>query len=251
MAKQEPMATDGVGVHPLGPDALLVRFGLTLEACANRAALGFAGALRADPPDGAVEVATALASVLVRFDPDLVARADLADRLGLMLGARDWHDAALPEGRRRWTVPAAFGGDHGPQLEDAAAAAGMDAAEAVRDLCARPLGVLAIGFAPGQPYLGPLGPAWDIPRQTALTPQVPAGALVVAIRQVVLFANASPTGWRQVGRVAFRPARMGTELPFVLRAGDEVRLRPVEPDAFERLLQSGDPDGGATCEDLA
>jgi 5-oxoprolinase (ATP-hydrolysing) subunit B len=48
--------------------------------------------------------------------------------------------------------------------------------------------VLAVGFAPGQPYLGPLGEEWNLPRLKALQ-QVPAGALVQAISQFVLFSR--------------------------------------------------------------
>jgi allophanate hydrolase subunit 1 len=63
--------------------------------------------------------------------------------------------------------------------------------------------VLAVGFAPGQPYLGPLGEEWNLPRLKALQ-QVPAGALVQAISQFVLFTGPAPTGWRHVGQTAFR-----------------------------------------------
>ena len=39
-----------------------------------------------------------------------------------------------------------------------------------------------------------------------LNAEVPAGALVTAVRQLVLFANPSPTGWRQIGMSALNPA---------------------------------------------
>ena len=233
-------------ILPLGTEALLVRFGLTLEDASNRAALGFAAALRAAVPEGVVEVATAPASVLVRFERSRVARADLHRTLLDRLACRADLPALPP---RRWRIPATFGGDHGPELAEASTLAGLTPDEAVRTLCAGPVRVLAIGFAPGQPYLGTLPPAWDIPRRTALTAQVPAGALVVAIRQLVLFANASPTGWRWIGRTAFQPFRPGAAEPFPLRAGDEVTFDLVSGEAFAAILADAGPDGGAALDE--
>ena len=92
-----------------------------------------------------------------------------------------------------------------------------------------------IGFAPGQPYLGELPEAWDIPRQTALTDRVPIGALTVAIRQLVLFSVSTPTGWRHIGQTAFRPFRPDAETPFVLRPGDEVIFEATDRECYERL----------------
>ena len=90
-----------------------------------------------------------------------------------------------------------------------------------------------IGFAPGMPNLGELPEAWNIPRQTALTAQVPAGGLCVAIRQLVLFPVATPTGWRHIGQTALRLFRPETEEPFILRPGDEVLFEPVSPEVLE------------------
>ena len=92
-------------------------------------------------------------------------------------------------------------------------------------------------------------PAWDIPRQTGLTPQVPIGALCVAIRQLVLFPRPTPTGWRQVGQTAFQLFRPDHEEAFVLRSGDEVEFVAVSPEQL--AAYAADSDGGATCETLS
>lgn len=235
---------------PLGPDGVLVRFSDRLSDAANRAALAFRGALVHDLPGGVTETATSLTSVLVRFRPDQVARTALEEVLRERLAGRDWSAAALPEGRKLWRIPAAFGGDEGPQLEEAAALAGVDPDRAVTEICAAPLRVLAIGFAPGQPYLGFLDDHWDIPRQTRVSPQVPQGAVVVAVRQVIPFANAAPTGWRQVGRTAFRCYFRDRDPAIALGPGDEVRFEPASASEVRQLLDKGDPMGGAACEAL-
>jgi allophanate hydrolase subunit 1 len=94
--------------------------------------------------------------------------------------------------------------------------------------------VLAVGFAPGQPYLGPLGEEWNLPRLKALQ-QVPAGALVQAISQFVLFTGPAPTGWRHVGQTAFRCFRPDGAVPIPLTPGDEVVFTPVSKPEFIRI----------------
>jgi KipI family sensor histidine kinase inhibitor len=248
MPPRKPDDPPAPEILPMGLSGLLVRFADRLDDAANRAALAFRAALDATPPAGVEETAASLGSVFLRFDPARTDHARLSAEVGSLLGRADWRAAALPAGRRLWTIPAVF---DGPDLAAAAELAGLSPEAAVQDLTAARVRVLAIGFAPGLPYMGPLPERWDIPRQTALTPVSPAGAVVVAVRQVIIFPTATPTGWRQVGRTGFRAFRPGAAVPFPLSAGDEVRFRAVDAAAFEALV-AADPDrGGAVAEPIA
>ena len=231
-------------LFPLGQDGILVRLGDGFAAH-PASALAFGDAVRAAGLPGVAEIATSLASVYVRFDPSRVSRGSLTERLRDLIAAP--RPAATGTGTRLWEIPASFGGDAGPQLAEAAGIAGLSPEAAVDQIAATDLSVLAIGFAPGQPYLGHLPDGWDMPRQTALTPQVPAGALVVALRQVVLFANPSPTGWRWIGTCGFQPFRATRAEPFALRAGDRVRFVPTDAATVAGLAAQDDGLGGAAC----
>ena len=233
----------------VGLDGLLVSFGDRLTEAGNRAALAFHAAVTRDSPEGVEESAPSLVSVFLRLDvlhsdPDAVSRT-----IRTLLDSRDWYGATLPEGRRLWRIPTLYGTDLAPQLDEAAAEAGLSPGDAAAEIAGTRVRVQTIGFAPGQPYLGELPEHWDIPRQTALTARVPVGALVVAIRQLVLFSVSTPTGWRHVGQTAFRPFRPEADAPFVLRPGDEAIFEPVDRARYDRLRDAG-PDGGATCEAL-
>ncbi|WP_375263577.1 allophanate hydrolase subunit 1 [Palleronia sp.] len=234
---------------PLGLDGLLVTFADRLDEAANRAALAFRAAIDGEAWEGVLETATSLASTFIAFDPAQLDRQNLATRLRELLDTRDWFAAELPSGRRRLTIPVSFDGDHAPQLDEAAELAGLTRSQAVAEICARPVRALALGYAPGQAYLGELDAHWNIDRQRDLTPRVETGALVTAVRQLIVFATTTPTGWRQIGMTRFHGFRPDDpDRPIVLAPGDEVRFTPVSAAELDALSP---PDGGVTVEDVA
>ncbi len=238
-------------LRTVGFDGLLVTFAQTMSEPSNRAALAFRGAVEAQQIDGVLETSASLASAFIRFDPLSLSHRDIEELLRAMLVSRDWYAAPLPAGRRFWKVPTVYGSDLAPQLEDAALAAGLSPADAIDRLSQSRVRVLTIGFAPGQPYLGPLGPEFNIPRLKELTPMVPEGALVLAISQFVLFSGPTPTGWRHVGQTAFRCFRPDMEQSFALNPGDEMQFISVTREELEDIRTScTDGSGGASCKEI-
>lgn len=244
-----PKDANSPEVLSIGVDGLLIRFGLELTEAANRAALAMRAAIDAADLPGVMETATSLTSAYLRFDLGRTDHATLRAQLSQIIATRDWTAAPLPGGRRLWHVPTVFGDDLGPQLQDAAAVAGRTPDQVIADICAAPLRVQTIGFAPGQPYIGQLPPHLNIPRQKTLTQSVPEGALAIAIRQLVLFSVATPTGWRHIGQTALRLFCPERTDPFLLRPGDELRFFPVTPDVLERMRRETQ-NGGASVEVL-
>lgn len=242
--------TDAPLIRTLGLSGLLVTFARALNPAANRAALALRAAVEAEGWPEVAETTSSLTSVFLRVDLLAGDMAALETRLRALVDSRDWGAAPLPSGRRLWRIPVTLEGTGAPQLDEAAALAGMTAAEARASIAAARVRVLTIGFAPGQPYMGELPEAWNIPRQEGLTAQVPRGALVVAIRQLIIFSGPTPTGWRHIGQTGFHCFRPDAADPFPLAPGDEVTFDVVRPDRLE-ALKAGDPlGGGATVEAL-
>ena len=238
-------------IRDVGLTGLLVRFDDVLSESANRAALAFRAAVQAQGWPGVQETATSLTSVFLRFDPLQLDHDSLTARLKALLAQTDWYAADLPKGRRHWRIPLSLGGAHGPQFIEAAEQANLTVDQARADIAAARIRVMTIGFAPGQPYMGELPDAWNIPRMTKLNPQVPQGALVVAIRQLIIFARPAPTGWRHIGQTAFRCFRPEAEQPFALTPGDEVSFRLVDAAEMDAITaQDNTGDGGAEIEVL-
>ena len=127
----------------------------------------------------------------------------------------------------------------------------MDPDAAIREISGSRVRVLTIGFAPGQPYLGELSETWNIPRQQGLSKSIPAGALVIAIRQLIVFTNATQTGWRHIGQTAFKTFRPQSDQPFTLSPGDELTFPAISQAEFDEI-ETKDTSGlgGATHEAL-
>lgn len=238
-------------IRPVGLSGVVVSFGGELSDAANRAAIAFRAAVDAEGWEEVTETASTLVSTYLAVDLAQTPFEEIAARLEDLLETADWIGAELPPGRKLWTLPVCFGTDRAPQLAEAAEAVGMSEKEALESLAGARTRIITIGFAPGQPYMGLLPETWNIPRQSGLTPKVPAGALVVAIRQFVLFAAANPTGWRHVGQTAFRPFDLERETPILLSPGDEVRFARITDTELAELEEAGDSLGGAEWEDLS
>lgn len=243
--------TDWPKIRTVGLSGLLVTFADAMSEPANRAALAFRAAVEAEDWPEVSETSTSLVSVFVQFDLSSTPIQEMTDRLRDLLGKRNWMAADLPKGRTLWHVPTVYGSDLAPQLEEAAAVAGVDPDEAIRQISTARVRVLTIGFAPGQPYMGELSETWNIPRQQGLTKSVPASALVIAIRQLIVFTNATPTGWRHIGQTAFKSFRPTTAKPFALSPGDELTFPSVSREALQDIItKDSTGNGGADWEVL-
>ena len=233
--------------RPLGVDGILVRFARVLTKEANAQALGFRDAVEAATIAGVVEIASSLTSVRVAFDPVKTDRATLLAQLQKVAASLDVESTGP---KRIWHIPVCFAPEYAPQLAEAANLAGQTEQQAIADITGRTVRVIAIGFAPGQPYLGMLPAHWDIPRQSALTESLPHGALIVAVRQLIIWAAEAPTGWRHIGQSAFQVYRPGAPDPFAFAPGDAVRFHQVGQTEMAGFAANPDPDGGGKCEVL-
>lgn len=223
-------------LRPAGDMGVLVEFGEIYHPVINRAVLAFDSALTEILPKGVIETVPTFRSVLVRFDPFELPFDRLEALLSHLLASRDWFQSDQHQNQRSWLLPVVYGGENGPDLAEVAGLMQMSEAQVVESHCAQPLVVAMLGFSPGLAYLGQLPPIWDFARRSTINPKVPAGAILVAVRQTVLPSTAIPTGWRQIGRTPFRGFDPAARTPFVLSPGDEVRFHPVSQsdyDAFD------------------
>jgi KipI family sensor histidine kinase inhibitor len=243
--------SDWPKIRTVGLSGILVSFAAAMSEPANRAALAFRVAVEGAGWPEVAETSTSLVSVFLQVDLATTPQEAIIERLRELLAQANWFDAPLPAGRSLWHVPTLYGTDLAPQLQEAATAAGVDPDTAIAQLSQARVRVLTIGFAPGQPYMGELDEHWNIPRQQALSKSVPAGALVVAIRQLIIFTNASPTGWRHIGQTGFRTFRPDSDQPFALSPGDELCFPAITRAEYDTMIaKNSSGTGGADREAL-
>jgi KipI family sensor histidine kinase inhibitor len=182
-------------------------------------------ALRVREPALDAPVAAA-ASVLVPFDPERLDPAGAWRLLDVALGSvRDAPPDPQPGSLHE--VPVRYGKADGPDLDAVAAEVGLRPSEVVELHAGTSYEVLFLGFAPGFAYLGELDPRLVVPRLATPRVRVPAGSVAVTGAMTAVYPQASPGGWRILGRtdaVMFDPSAAP---PARLRAGDRVRFVPI------------------------
>ena len=203
-------------IRPFGEAALLVDVG---DA---EAAQAMAAALRRDPLPGVRAVVPGRASVLVELD---VLAADIDAVTGALAHIRVDPGAVA---QRLHAIPVVYGGEHGPDLEEVAAMAGMSAPAVVELHAATELRVLFGGFAPGFAYLGDVAPALHVPRLVTPRTRTPAGAVALADGLSGIYPAELPGGWRVIGRTPIALFDPDREPPAYLAPGDRVRFMPID-----------------------
>lgn len=173
--------------------------------------------LRTGRPPVVEDVVAGATTVLVTLNGPAPSAAVLEDVLARAVRNRPDPPGAV-------TIPVIY---DGPDLPAVAHLAGV-VDEQVPGIHAAPTYTVAfLGFSPGFAYL--VGgdrrlavPRLDVPRRS-----VPAGSVAVAGAMSAVYPQATPGGWRLIGRtdaVMFDPGRPE---PALLRPGDRVRFEPV------------------------
>ncbi len=204
-------------IRPFGEHALLV------ELPGWEGAQALAASLSADRIRGVEAAIPALRSVLVELEPG---EADV-DAIHAELGRRLDTPIATTPGRRH-TIPVVYGGEHGPDLADVAAACRMTPAEYARRHAATLLRVLFCGFAPGFAYLGDLPDDLQVPRLATPRTRTPAGSVAVAGAMTGIYPADLPGGWRIIGRTPLEIFDPHRDPPAPLAPGDIVRFGPSQ-----------------------
>jgi len=212
---------------------LLVEFGTAYDPAINTAVIEFELAFQRLALDGVIETVPTFRSLLISFDPLTLDYERLYDACTTLLAHTDWYTLPPPENRRRWVLPTVYGGARGGDIAEVADLMGVREDQVIDSHSGLPLTVAMLGFSPGLAYLGQLPELWDFPRRTTINPGVPAGAVLVAVRQTVLPCVEIPTGWRQIGQTPFRAFNALAAQPFLLAPGDEVVFEPVSDAYFD------------------
>ncbi|MBK5957996.1 allophanate hydrolase [Rhodoplanes elegans] len=214
-----------------GDTALVVEFGREVDRRVSALVLALTRRLEDAPIAGVVELVPTFRSLMVHYDPLLIAPADLSARLAAMAAGLD----AIERPGRLWRLPACYDPAVSPDLADVAAATGLTAAEIAALHSAETYHVYMLGYLPGFPYMGDTPPALRLPRRTDPRVKVPAGSIAIATAMTAVYGIESPGGWNLIGRTPALMWDLRRDPPALLAAGDKVRFEPIGLAEYERL----------------
>ena len=223
----------------LGDTAVEVVLGDAPDEPALARVRALVAALQHDRPPGIVDIVPAYATVSVFYDPGRLAGAgsrpyEQVCRFITERG-RNLDDEARKKPARQARlveIPVCYGGAEGPDLDEVARHSGLTPAEVVTRHCAGDYTVLAIGFAPGFPYLGGLAKELHTPRRVTPRTSVPAGSVGIGGAQTGIYPLSTPGGWQLIGRTPLALFRPAEAEPALLRTGDRVKFHAIKPEEF-------------------
>jgi KipI family sensor histidine kinase inhibitor len=227
---------------PAGDTALVVEFGDAVSLAINARVRALDRLATAAAIPGVTETLPTNRSLLVLYEPLAIDHRDLCRAIERLLAQLPEHPA--DRGGRSWIVPVVYGGAFGPDLTRVAAALHLAEHEVIARHAQTTYRVFMIGFQPGFAYLGELDPALAVSRLDEPRAEVASGTVSIAGAQTVVNSVAAPSGWNLIGRTPVRLFDLRRAAPFLLSAGDAVRLKPVPHGAWDALdarAEGGDP----------
>lgn len=224
-----------MGLYPqitfllMGDRGLLLEFGDEISPEVNEKVRKMALALQAEAIEGIVEIVPTYRSVLVLYNPLVIATEDLKRNLKqLETGLRD---ISFPDPKLT-KIPVLYGGTFGPDLGKVAEYLQLTPEEVIRLHCSKPYFIYMIGFMPGFPYMGELPDALIMPRLKTPRLSVPAGSVAIAQKQTGIYPVESPGGWQILGRTPVKLFDPEKDPPALLRMGDLVHFYPIGEEEF-------------------
>lgn len=214
-------------VRHTGEGGLVLRFGTTIDVDVSESVIAHLAALdRSSRPAGVEDALPTYASLFVRFDPLQVSAAEVATWCQSPAAVSDAPASESASGPRTVSIPVHYGGDCGPDLDEAARVAGLSSGEEVVRLhSGGNYRVYFLGFLGGFPYMGGL-PAElaKVPRLTTPRQKLPKGTVGIAGGQTGVYTISTPGGWYCLGRTPMSLFNPGQDPPALLRAGDLVKF---------------------------
>jgi KipI family sensor histidine kinase inhibitor len=224
---------------PCGDAAFSMELGNEIDRQVNAKVIALYKTAQRLEHTGIIAMIPTFRALFVQFDPERVQPGDLQERLMSMLDDLDYEDAP----GRRWTLPACYGDEFGPDLADIARQTGMSADEVRETHAGVHYFVYMIGFLPGYAYMGDVPEAIRVPRRENPRTRLPRGSVAVAGQVTSIYPLESPGGWSLIARTPVPMFDPAADMPVLLAPGDMVAFEPISPGEFaaiERDIASGD-----------
>jgi inhibitor of KinA len=229
-------------IQPYGETGLLVQFDETDAVAATNAVTALNQQLLDLKVRGIESTTPSYVSLLIIFDPSLMAGNRLASILTDLLECTGVHLASESSALKTtaWRLPTLFVGERD---EDAIALKnelGLSWDQVVETFCKVSYRVSALGFLPGFTYLGGLPAELHCRRLATPRVRIPSSSVALAGQQAGIYPMDSPGGWRILGRLPFAIFDQTRESPALFSPNDRITFEPVPESLFGELAQKAD-----------
>ena len=219
---------------PVGDSALSVEFEDAIDPVVNARVRALDRAIVVADLTGIIETVPSFRSLLIIYEPEDIELPTLIEVLRRLIN--DSSNARAITGRM-WTVPVAYGYPSNADLMEVAAETKLSPDEIISIHSGAEYQVYVVGFVPGLPVLGGLPASLHLSRRPDARPGLPAGRVMIGGMQGLIVPMPMPTGYYSLGQTPLRPYTHGAADPFLFRAGDRIRFRPITVDELEALAE--------------
>jgi KipI family sensor histidine kinase inhibitor len=220
---------------PVGDSALTVEFEDEIDPGVNALVRALDRAIAVSNLAGIIETVPSFRSLLIIYEPEDIDLPALTGALGRLID--DGLNPRAVSGRL-WTVPVAYGFPTDADLIEVSDATNLPPDEVIAIHSGAEYQVYVVGFVPGLPVLGGLPAALHLSRRPDPRPNLPAGRVMIGGMQGLIVPMPMPTGYYSLGQTPLRPFVHGAADPFLFRAGDRIRFRPITVPELEALANA-------------
>lgn len=236
----EKISPQPFSIESVGERCVLIRLGEGIDLPTSQKTHAVTEYLKTQALPGLTEVVPAFNSVAVHFNPmaysmgDGLPTAQVAQRLERLLTA----DLPARVGRSRLVeIPACYGGEFGPDLEEVAKRCALTVEQAIALHSERTMTLYTYFFAPGNPFFGPLHPDLRVGRRPSPRTRLEAGSVGIANGLSTVYASVSPGGWNIIARTPWTFFDLQQDPPVRLQLGDQIKFKPITASEFEQMLE--------------
>ncbi len=220
-----------------GDNGLLVEFGEGIDPMVNAKVRAVAKTFEKNMPDGVREIIPTYRSLLFIYDPIVTNPDNLCPLIERIEQVENKLEKIELDPFRVVEIPVCYGEEFGPDIGNVGNDHGLTMEQVIRLHSAPEYLIYMVGFTPGFPFLGGLDEKLTTPRLKTPRMLVPEGSVGIANNQTGMYPIASPGGWQIIGRTPLKLFAPDRPEPFLYKAGDMIKFKPISKDEYERVLQ--------------
>ncbi|MDO4306912.1 MAG: 5-oxoprolinase subunit PxpB [Eubacteriales bacterium] len=225
---------NNIRILTAGDSSLLVEFGKEISPEINRKIAATVQLMRDQYIEGVVDVIPAFCSLLINYDPRVIAYEEIKERIQCLLKV----EVKGSENRKKvYEIPVCYGGEYGPDIANIAQHAGLSEEEVIKIHSSRDYLIYMLGFLPGFCYLGGLDERIHTPRLANPRIKINAGSVGIGGSQTGIYPLDSPGGWQLMGMTPVKTYDPDREVPILVEAGDYIRFVPIDEAEYKRIKE--------------